>query len=165
MSEPESQQQAPSTRPPGPEVGVPPALYPALAIGAAYFLQQYVPLPRPTLAVYANTAWVVFVLGLGLIFWSLLSLRKFRTTAIPHQPSTCLVTTGPYRRSRNPVYLGFLLLMLASGLGAGNMWILLFLPIVMTLLTRGAIIPEEQYLLHRFTEDYENYKRSVRRWF
>lgn len=152
------------SRPPGPDVGLPPALYPALAIGGAYLLQQYLPLPRPTLALYANSAWVVFGLSLGLIFWSLLSLRKFRTTAIPHHASTCLVTSGPYRRSRNPIYLGFLLLMLASGLGTGNMWAVLFMPLVMILLTRYAIIPEEHYLQNRFGENYQTYCRSVRRW-
>ena len=158
MSEPDS-------KPPGPDVGMPPALYPALAIGGAYFLQQYVPLPQPSLAVYTNSAWVVFALSLGLIVWALRSLRQFKTTAIPHQASTCLVTSGPYGRSRNPIYLGFLLLMLASGLGTGNMWVLLFMPVVMILLTRYAIVPEERFLHDRFGNDYETYRRSVRRWF
>ncbi len=148
-----------------PNVRLPPALYPALGIGAGYLLQRYMPLPLPTLPVFQVAAWVLFTAGILLIVWSLITLRKFKTTAIAHLASRCLVTSGSYSFSRNPIYLSFLLLVLASALGIGNAWILIACPIVMTLLSRYAISAEEQHLQNRFGDEYANYQRRVRRWF
>ncbi len=148
-----------------PDVRRPPALYPVLGMGAGYLLQRYLPLPLPTLPVFQVAAWVLFTAGILLIVWSLITLRKFNTTAIAHLASRCLVTSGSYGFSRNPVYLAFLLLMLASALGVGNAWILIACPIVMILLSRYAIHPEENHLQKRFGDQYANYQRRVRRWF
>lgn len=148
-------------RPRGP---VPPALYPAAGIVVGYFLQRFLPLPQPTSTTFTITAWVLFGLALVLLLWSLSTLRKFNTTVLPHRASHHLVTSGPFRLSRNPIYLGFLLLVLASGLATGNIWTLLTTPLIMWLLSRYAIGPEEHHLRTVFADDYRDYAAKVRRW-
>lgn len=148
----------------GPDIPFPPAIYPALAIGAGYFLQGFIPLPRPTHTSFTILGSVLFVLGVLLIGWSLVWLQKFKTTALPHQPAKCLVSSGPYGFSRNPVYLAFLLLTLASAVATGNLWTLMMLPIVMALLSIYAVNPEEIHLQNTFPDDYKDYTHRVRRW-
>lgn len=156
-----SDQQLPEN---GPDIPFPPAIYPALAIGAGYFLQRFIPLPQPAHTSFTITGSVFFVVGIVLIGWSLSTLRKFKTTALPHQPAKCLVNTGPYRFSRNPIYLAFILLTLASAVATGNLWTLLTLPIVMVLLSIYAIRPEEKHLQITFGANYKDYAHRVRRW-
>ncbi len=147
-----------------PQIPFPPAIYPALAIGAGYFLQQFVHLQPPAHRSFMSIGWVSFVISILLIIWSLATLKNAGTTALPHRATKQLVTTGPYRFSRNPVYLAFLLLTLASALTAGNLWILLSLPVVMALLTAHAVGPEEKHLQEVFDKHYDDYCRTVRRW-
>jgi protein-S-isoprenylcysteine O-methyltransferase Ste14 len=148
----------------GPDIPFPPAIYPALAIGASYFLQRFIALPQPVHPSFTIAGWVFFVVGIVLIGWSLSTLRKFKTTALPHQPAKFLISTGPYRFSRNPIYLAFILLTLASAVATGNLWTLLTLPFVMVLLSIYAIRPEEKHLQITFLDDYKEYARRVRRW-
>lgn len=104
------------------------------------------------------------MLGVLLIGWSLVWLRKFKTTALPHQPAKYLISTGPYGFSRNPIYLAFLLLTLASAVATGNLWTLMTLPLVMALLSIFAVNPEEIHLQNTFPDDYKDYTDRVRRW-
>ncbi|RLA45498.1 MAG: isoprenylcysteine carboxylmethyltransferase family protein [Gammaproteobacteria bacterium] len=147
-----------------PQVPFPPAVYPALAIVGGYFLQRLLPLPQPTHTSFEVTGWVIFSVGILLIIWSLSTLRKFQTTAMPHHSAKHLVTVGPYRFSRNPVYLAFILLTLASALATGNLWILLSLPVISILLATYAIVPEERHLQQMAGDRYTEYSRKVRRW-
>ena len=147
-----------------PKIPFPPAIYPALSIGGGYFLQRFIPLLQPSHTSFTTTGWVIFVSGMLLLVWSITTLRKFKTTTMPHHPAKYLVTTGPYRFSRNPIYLAFLLLTLASALATGNLWILLSLPVVMWALAIYAIHPEESHLKQTFEDSYIEYSRKVRRW-
>ncbi len=90
--------------------------------------------------------------------------RKFGTPIPSSRPSTTVVRTGPYRLSRNPIYLAFTLLQLGIGLWAGNGWLLVLLIPTLALISRGVIDREEQYMTEKFGEDYLRYRRSVRRW-
>ena len=150
--------------PDGPQVATPPALYPALGIGIAYFLQLYLPLYLPGSIALKAAAWCVFVLALLLIGWALTTLRKFKTTTLAYQASRYLVTTGPYRFSKNPMYLGFILLMVASALATANAWILLSIAPTLWLLSVYTIGPEEDFLRKQFGSSYQNYSVKVRRW-
>lgn len=147
-----------------PDIPLPPAIYPVLAISSGYFLQRFAPLPQPAHASFLIVGSVFFVVGIVLIGWSIITLRKFNTTILPHQPAKHLISTGPFRFSRNPIYLAFLLLALASAVSTGNLWTLLMLPIIMMLLSCYAIRPEEIHLQLTFADDYEVYFREVRRW-
>jgi protein-S-isoprenylcysteine O-methyltransferase Ste14 len=148
----------------GPQVPMPPAMFPLMGIGAGYLLQTYIPSPEPLGSRFSVLGFLVFNIAVLLVLWAVFTLRKFDTTTIPHKMTKHLVTTGPYRLSRNPIYLSFLLLVLASGLTSGNIWMLASLPIVMWSLTKYAIEPEEAHLHEQFDEDYTAYISKVRKW-
>ena len=90
--------------------------------------------------------------------------KRAGTDPFPYHPSTRIVTHGPYRFSRNPMYFGFALLTLGLAILVDSAWMLLALPIGLVLIDRFAITCEERYLERKFGEEYLNYKRSVRRW-
>ena len=78
--------------------------------------------------------------------------------------ATSIVTTGVYRLSRNPMYVGFLLMLAAWGVFLANVLSVLLLPLFVVYLNRFQIISEENALLAKFGDDYARYLRSVRRW-
>lgn len=90
--------------------------------------------------------------------------RRAGTPVIPFQPSTALVVDGPYRISRNPIYLGMAALYVGLAFLLGIMWALLLLPFVLIAVDRLVIAREEPYLERRFGQDYVEYKKRVRRW-
>ncbi len=95
------------------------------------------------------------------------SVREFRRSATPiraTRPPTAVVTTGPYRLSRNPIYLSFTLFQLGVAVWANSAWLLGTLVPTLGLMSRGVIAREEDYLAQRFGEPYLAYKASVRRW-
>lgn len=96
--------------------------------------------------------------------WALFVLFKARTSPEPWHPTTALVEDGPYRYSRNPIYLSFTLFMLGIGLFFSNLWLIVMCGIVLVVVHYGVILREERYLSQLFGERYESYKRRVRRW-
>jgi protein-S-isoprenylcysteine O-methyltransferase Ste14 len=82
----------------------------------------------------------------------------------PYRAPTKLVTTGPYRVTRNPGYLGMTLAYVGVVVLAGALWPLVLLPVVLLIVDRGVIAREERYLDRRFGQDYSDYKRQTRRW-
>lgn len=104
---------------------------------------------------------LVFVAWNG---WSLWLFRTHRTGLLPGQETSAMIETGPYRLSRNPLYVGLLVLYLGLALLAPTFWGLLLFPVAMLLTLWGAILPEERYLHDRFGEPYDDYRRRVPRW-
>jgi protein-S-isoprenylcysteine O-methyltransferase Ste14 len=120
-----------------------------------------VSLPRgPALAVAA----VLLIPGFGLLFWSLLLFLKARTSPLPMLPTTAIVKSGPYRWTRNPMYLAMLLIYLGVALWFDVFWALVFVPLVIFLVGRLVIGKEERYLEEKFGQEYRLYKTQVRRW-
>jgi protein-S-isoprenylcysteine O-methyltransferase Ste14 len=97
-------------------------------------------------------------------FSGVLTVLRHGTTVVPHHAVTRLVTTGPFRLTRNPMYTGHLIVLLGATLRAGSWWPLLVAPLCIRATTRLVIIPEEDYLARKFGEDYQNYRARVRRW-
>ena len=96
-----------------------------------------------------------------------LSIREFvkaQTEVNPYKPTTSIISTGPYRFSRNPLYLALTLIYLGIGSWLDNIWILLLLVPILTIMQVGVIYREERYLENKFGEDYLNYKNKTRRW-
>jgi protein-S-isoprenylcysteine O-methyltransferase Ste14 len=95
------------------------------------------------------------------------AVRTFRASGTPvpgHRPTTTIVRTGPYRFSRNPIYLAFSLLQLGLALWVDSLWLLVTL-VPAGALTAFVVVPrEERYLAARFPSDYAAYTASVRRW-
>jgi len=109
---------------------------------------------------------LLFVLGAALDVAGLIHFLRARTTVNPLDPTTTtsLVTGGLYRFTRNPMYLGFALLLLAWGLFLANVAALLGVPAFIVYMNRFQIVPEERALEARFGDEYSRYCARVRRW-
>jgi protein-S-isoprenylcysteine O-methyltransferase Ste14 len=101
---------------------------------------------------------------LGLGVWSVVLFRRSGQRENPWKPSPALVARGPYRITRNPMYLQMVLDCIGFAVLLANVWILLITPLCAWLLQRFAILPEEAYLEAKFGDAYLDYKRRVRRW-
>lgn len=102
------------------------------------------------------------ILGLGL--YSVLLVRRTGQSENPWKPTTEIVDRGPFRFTRNPMYLQMVLGCIGFAIILKNMWILLLTPVCAWALHRFAILPEEAYLERKFGGKYLTYKRGVRRW-
>jgi protein-S-isoprenylcysteine O-methyltransferase Ste14 len=131
---------------------------------SAVVLQWVVPLPTPWTLPLRILGGVLVMAGLVLCGSAFSEMMKAHTTPDPHQPSTALVTTGPYRFTRNPIYLGFLLIYLGFTSLAGTLWGLLLSPFLIGTITRWIIHAEEAYLGGKFKEEYQVYYSRVRQW-
>lgn len=107
---------------------------------------------------------LLFLVGIGLARWSFMTMRRNGTTGNPRQPSTALVTTGPFRISRNPVYLAMTGLYIGLSFIQNSVWPLLFLVPLLLMMEWGVIRREEKYLAAVFGEAYDAYRQRVRRW-
>jgi protein-S-isoprenylcysteine O-methyltransferase Ste14 len=109
---------------------------------------------------------VVAGIGLAICFAGVLAFRQSRTTVDPRTPAAAssLVVGGIYRYTRNPMYLGFLLVLLALALYLGTLTAVLLLPVFVFYLNEFQIKPEERALRKRFGTDFDFYAASVRRW-
>jgi len=102
--------------------------------------------------------------GLGLEMWAGGLFHKAGTNAIPYKPTTALVTDGPFRFSRNPMYVGFALTYLGLAFGLNTpVGVGLLLP-CLVFMTWGVVMREERYLEAKFGQAYLDYKKRVRRW-
>jgi protein-S-isoprenylcysteine O-methyltransferase Ste14 len=107
---------------------------------------------------------LLVVAGLGLLLIFNASFSRTGTPVEPWKPTTAIVTTGPYRFTRNPAYVGMALTYVGIAVLSSAVWVLLPLPVVLAVIDRGVIAREERYLERRFGEEYLAYKRTVRRW-
>ncbi len=114
------------------------------------------------LAIVAGLAGLVALLFLD--GTAMMRFRRAGTSMIPFQPTTAIVTTGPYRFTRNPMYVGMAVLYVGLALAFGLLWALAVFPLVVLAVDRLVIAREERYLARKFGEEYLAYKRRVRRW-
>lgn len=104
------------------------------------------------------------VAGLGLIGTGILEFARAHTAVVPFSPTTAIVSSGPFRFTRNPLYLGFVLIYVGASFAANTFWPLFLLPLAILVLLRGVIEREESYLESKFGNVYTDYKSRVRRW-
>jgi protein-S-isoprenylcysteine O-methyltransferase Ste14 len=104
------------------------------------------------------------IAGVGLMGSFLEAFRRARTPIDPYTPTAAIVTDGPYRRTRNPAYLGMALTYAGIAIASNALWALALLPVAMAVIDRGVIVREERYLERKFGSPYLDYKRRVRRW-
>jgi protein-S-isoprenylcysteine O-methyltransferase Ste14 len=119
-------------------------------------------LPVPVRFWLGGAVVVAAVLGLGL--WSVVLFRRSGQNENPWKPTPEIVDRGPFRVTRNPMYLQMVLGCIGFATILSNAWILLLTPVCAAVLQRFAILPEEAYLERKFGDRYLNYKRRVRRW-
>jgi protein-S-isoprenylcysteine O-methyltransferase Ste14 len=148
-----------------PKLGVvrPPLVY--LASNAlGLLLKLAVPLPFLPRAIATPLGASLVVLAITLAASAVAKFRMAGTPVPARKPTTAIVRTGPYRFSRNPIYLAFSLPQLSIAIRVNSLWLLATLVGAMALIHFVVIPKEEQYLERRFGSQYLKYKASVRRW-
>src|SRR5438034_2934882 len=141
----------------------PPLLYlTSLVSGAVIQLATPFPFLPGTLAVPLGAPLVV--VAIALFAYSVTTFRAAGTPVPARKPTTVIVRTGPYRFSRNPIYLAFSIFQLGIASWVNSLWLIATLIAAVALMASVVIPREERYLERRFGADYLDYKRSVRRW-
>ncbi len=153
--------------PHGLELRVPPLLAVLVIAGAMRIIaSSFPPLPALPAAARLPAAIILALAGVAIVASGVVSFRRARTTTSPLKPetSTSLVSTGIYRITRNPMYLGMLTILLAWAAYLPSAWALAG-PVAFALyITRFQIIPEERALHSLFGAAFADYARRVRRW-
>lgn len=141
---------------------------PPVAFAAPLLLLGILEWLAPTALLASPWRWVVGALlalaGAAVNVAAAATQRRAGTDFDPYRPSTRIVSHGPYRFTRNPMYVGFALFSAGLAFLVGSLWMLLAVPIGIVLIDRLVIVREERYLEGKFGEDYLAYKRRVRRW-
>ncbi len=145
-------------------VVIPPPLVFAAAILVGYAVNLLVPVDLLPLVAQMSAGLPIIGLSVFLSAISFRSLENSGTTAGHRVQTVVLVTWGPFRYTRNPLYVSGLLLVLGFGLLLDSIWILVLLPPAILVVHYSAVRQEEAYLLTRFGEAYQRYRESVRRW-
>ena len=137
----------------------------AIAIGAGFALDWFVPLP------FLPEDWpaglmgaVVFVLALVLAIWAIDTMTRAGTNVPTNRPTTAIVEGGPYRFTRNPIYMGMFGGLIGLGIAFDNPWLLAMLVPFALVIRYGVVAREEAYLERSFGDAYRAYRRHVRRW-
>lgn len=120
-------------------------------------------LPAPARYWLGSAIIAAAVLGLGL--WSVVLFRRSGQNENPWKPTPVIVERGPFRLTRNPMYLQMVLVCVGVAVIRNDWWIVALTPVCAWLLQTFAIAPEEAYLERKFGDSYLAYKRRVRRWF
>jgi len=143
-------------------IAPPPLIY-GIPLIAGLLLNRWSPMPliggRGTLP-----AGLLLVLLGFVALPAVLAFRKARTHPEPWKPTKALVIVGPYRFSRNPMYVGFTLCYLGIAVWRNSLWPLIALPVVLGVMQVGVIRREERYLEGLFGDEYRAYCARVRRW-
>ena len=147
-----------------PGVHVPPPFFYLAAIGGGVLLRRHVPLTIGWDAPRVIAAWAFIALFAGLMAWSFIWFARRRTTIIPNKPARALVLDGPFRLTRNPLYLAMALFTVGAGLWLNTWWVLILLLPAIALVDRLVISREEAYLRRRFGAEYDAFTARVRRW-
>ncbi len=143
---------------------IPPPILLLVAIGISFLAAKMAPgleLAGDGLPVIGIT---LIGVGIALIIWAVQFFRRYKTTIHPRGKPTALITTGPYKISRNPIYLGFLLIALGTAMLFAN--VLAFVgPVIFFFFIQTLVIPfEEDMLVKTFGDSYQKYRKLIRRW-
>ena len=111
-------------------------------------------------------ALVFLIIAIIMIVLSINKFKKNRTTISPLKPNktSSLITSGIYNYTRNPMYLGLLLMLISTALFIKNFISFLIIPLFVIFINKNQILPEEQILENIFGEEYRNYTKKVKRW-
>jgi len=145
---------------------IPPALLFVIWLGVMASLRYIFPGLNYQIFITPYVAGLFFFCGLFLVLAGFFHFRKVQTTINPRRPeqTTTIVTSGIYRLSRNPMYLGFLMWLVAWAFILSNLVTFVFLPLFVFYMNRYQIIPEEKILHHQFGDIYYRYLKQVGRW-
>ena len=140
----------------------PPIAY-LVSILAGFGLNAVWPARMIPSAIEPIGGWLI-LLAVALFVLSVREFRRARTPIRSRKAVTAVITTGPYRLSRNPIYVSFTLLQLGLGMWANSAWLVGMLIPTLVLMSYGVIAREERYMAQKFGEEYLRYTAAVRRW-
>jgi protein-S-isoprenylcysteine O-methyltransferase Ste14 len=143
---------------------LPPAPYAAALLGGWWLDRHHFPMPLDVGAATHLLGWFAVGIGLALSGWTLWTFARHRTTVNPYGGATALCTSGPFRFSRNPIYLGDWFILAGVSLLLNTLWPLVFAPLIWITLRFGVIRHEEAHLEAKFGDAYRGYAARVRRW-
>jgi protein-S-isoprenylcysteine O-methyltransferase Ste14 len=106
----------------------------------------------------------VFVLTLALLAWAIVTISRAGSNVPTNLPTTAIVEAGPYRFTRNPIYLGMFLGLVGLAIGFDTLWLLATLVPFALVIRYGVVAREEAYLERKFGDVYRGYRSRVRRW-
>jgi len=147
------------------QVIIRPPLAWGLAVIAGLALNWLVPLPfLPADLPAGRLGAMVFVLAVALFAWAIVTITRAGSNVPTNRPTTTIVEAGPYRFTRNPVYLGMFLGLIGLAIAFDNLWLLIML-VPFALVIRYAVVArEEAYLERKCSDIYHGYRSRVRRW-
>jgi protein-S-isoprenylcysteine O-methyltransferase Ste14 len=143
---------------------LPPLLY-GSALVVVLVLRWFGPVPilGPAVALWLGLSLIVFAVAIAI--WGRTTMHGAGTNVNPLKPTTAIVTTGPFRFSRNPLYLALTLLYLGLTLAFNTWWGIVVLVPLLIIMHYGVVLREERYLEQKFGETYRQYRSTVRRYF
>jgi len=156
----------PAARPAHPVVAVRPTVPFIAGLSCGLLVDRISPwrIERSGSAVETWLGATAIFLGVALFVWALHVMARARTGIMLDQPAVQLVSTGPYRWSRNPQYVAFVVMYAGATLLVNTWWPFVILPIVCVAVSRGAIAGEERYLAETFGRRFAEYRERVGRW-
>jgi protein-S-isoprenylcysteine O-methyltransferase Ste14 len=149
-----------------PHVYVPPPLIYAVIFFLSLLMQRIVPIDNSFF--YSKNAEIagIILIAIALLFLlpALIRFAQTKNTLVTIKPANSLQTKGIYSLTRNPMYMGLLILYSGIGMLEGNWWTIIFIPVVIIIVQSYVIRGEENYLQRAFGEEYNAYRKKVRRW-
>ncbi len=124
-------------------------------------------LPLPFVPAMVPAGWLgalVFALALALFVWAIATIIRAGSNVPSSRPTTTIVDSGPYRLTRNPIYLGMVLGLIGLAIALNSLWLLLTLVPFVLVIRYGVVAREEVYLERKFGDVYRHYQARVRRW-
>ena len=145
---------------------IPPPIQALLSIIMMWLISRYFLHANFSLNGINILALVFLIIAVIILILSINKFRKIKTTISPLKlnKTSSLINSGIYRYTRNPMYLGLLLILFSTALFLKNFISFLIIPLFILFITKNQILPEEETLENIFEEENKNYKKKVRRW-
>ena len=147
-----------------PGVLAPPPLIYAGALASGLLANRLHPVPFLPRGISRALGWPSVLAGLTIGLLGFREMKRAQTNVDPYKPTTAIVEAGPYRYTRNPLYVGMTLIYAGFTARANALSAALLLPAVLAVMRLGVIEREERYLESKFGDGYLRYKKRVRRW-
>jgi protein-S-isoprenylcysteine O-methyltransferase Ste14 len=147
-----------------PGVIAPPPLVYLAGMVLGFGIEMLAPIRLSGSPAFLLVGWGLLALAMGLSAWGYATMRRAGTNIDPREPATTVVQSGPYRFSRNPLYLSLTLFQAGLGFLLRDPWMWVSLVFVLAIIRQGVVAREERYLEAKFGFEYLQYKSRVRRW-
>jgi len=147
-----------------PSIAIHPMIIFGFSLMVGFGLGRVWPLPYPILPGSTYVGYGMAALGAVLLLSASREFSRHKTSDSCKVCATTLITSGPYRFFRNPVYVGLTLMLIGYAVKSNNIWLVILVPALLAAVTSYVILKEEAHLEREFGDHYRTYKGAVRRW-